>query len=152
MTTFLPFETRVLDFVLAGDLPSLGILRLQRRAATVLARHSMFAGVYTALSVPPSAPPTPRSSFKLGGDVWFQLRGTKGPGGVTLVISNGYLSDLATFNFANLVDPWPAEPVFLFLRYIEDDPSGGIEQSLLRFTDKRDLAGLRLVIEPTGAA
>ncbi len=128
----LELERRVLDMLLAGDLPVLQRLRHQLTLAKVKSRQFTGKGFFTNFesAVDSSSAVTP-ANFELA-DIAGKVSGT--PCGFILFIRGGFVSFLEGFTYGE--DPWPENSGPIELHYLRH-PSAG--SSSLVPADVRDL-------------
>lgn len=105
METLNALERDVLDKLLAGDHPSLMVLRRQLEASLVKERKFSGKGFFTELHVPEDAPPAPTSKSRVRfGDVIADVEGVEHGVGFLLFIDDGRLVMLEGYTFEG---PWP---------------------------------------------
>jgi len=109
------FERAVLEKLLAGDHPVLGILRDQLDQCHVKSRESTGHGFFTNFEVDRFAgpPPAPVQRIRID-DVGATINGLKHGAGFVLFVVDGYMDFLEGFSYD---EPWPPEVVDYSLRY-----------------------------------
>lgn len=95
-------EQAVLDKQLAGDHPTLGVLRIQAESARVVERRKTGVGFFCDFEVEAGAP-TVEGDFQIS-DVHGELAGLDHGVGFVLFVRSGRLSMLEGFTFD---EPWP---------------------------------------------
>ena len=106
-------ESAVLDALLAGDDPTLVVLRRQAAAAKLSAREETGVGFILTFDVPASEQPLATADFHFG-DVSATVEGLKNGAGFVLFIRNGRLVALEGYSYD---EAWPEEPGAFVLSY-----------------------------------
>ena len=88
-----PLERELMDALLDGDDPVLGVLRDQLCQSRVVSRDYTGSGFFTYFSVSDSAQLAQADAMQLG-DVWFGLQGRPEGGDALLWVANGVLHSL----------------------------------------------------------
>ena len=128
-----PIERQVLEFMTAGNHPTLAVLRGQLESAYVSERESTGGGFFAQLSVPPTAPRLPVNRRFSIGDVGAEVEGLKRGGAFFLFIEGGVLEMLE--GVAN-AEEWPADAPLTRLFYLRPEAPGSAQ---LVETAERDL-------------
>lgn len=110
-------EGRVMNMLLAGNEPELGVLREQYRVAEVRQRTFTGVGFFVLFSVPPSAPrvAAPHSAFHIGdvqGDIEGQLVA------FAVHVADGAVTALEGATFEG---PWPEDDDTIRLSYFDGE-------------------------------
>jgi hypothetical protein len=114
-------ERRVLEMLLAGDHPVLGILRAQFPRAKVVQREFTGVGFSTHFEIPSDVARLPdQRSFELG-DVHADMPGLEAGVDFILFIREGAIDFLEGFTYGD--DAWPAAITAFTLSY--DQAMGG---------------------------
>jgi hypothetical protein len=122
MTTQAELERRVIEMLLAGEEPSLAILRRQLDGTTVSSRKFTGVGFYTEFIVSPEFERVAKlASFKLG-DVNGSAANIEHGMGFLLYITDGCVSMLEGYTYG---EPWPKEVIGAKLSY-----SGGVGRDM----------------------
>jgi len=100
-----PLERCVMDMILAGDDPTLEVLREQFNAAECTERTLTGAGFYTKFSVPSAIPRVTGRKLSHLGDVKAEVEGMQHGAGFVLHLREGAIDYLEGFSYD---DPWPA--------------------------------------------
>ena len=109
-------ERKALEMLLAGDHPSLVVLREQLAVVDVQDREFSGVGFFTELRVPPSAARLDGRPRLIIGDVYAEVSGLEHPVGFLLFVSEGALDMLECFIHD---DQWPAsEPTLVRAYYV----------------------------------
>jgi hypothetical protein len=125
-------ERNVLAMLLAGDHPSLTVLREQFAVVEVEAREFSGVGFFTELRVPPSAPRLEGRPRLIIGDVHAEVSGLEHPVGFLLFVSDGALDMLECFIYD---DQWPTHaPTLMRAYYVHTGERGEVVE-----TPSRDL-------------
>jgi hypothetical protein len=131
-------EKTVLDLQLAGDDPTLEILRIQLRAAATLSREFTGCGFSTHFAVPESMPRVNgRHNFEIF-DVVADVAGLVAGAGFILFIRDGVLSFLEGVTYGD--EEWPADVAAITPYYVHHEPA---DSPMLRPCGVRDLSQLR---------
>jgi hypothetical protein len=107
-------ERKALEMLLAGDHPSLAVLREQLALADVAGRRFSGVGFFTELRVPPSARRLDDVPRLIIHDVYAEVSGLEHPVGFLLFITDGVLDTLECFIHD---DQWPSSPPSLVRAY-----------------------------------
>lgn len=108
-------ERRVMEMLLAGDHPILGILRAQFDRAKVVRREFSGVGFFTHFEIPSDVARLPgQRSFELG-DVHADMPGLAAPVGFILFIRDGAIDFLEGYTYGD--DVWPEEITTFRLSY-----------------------------------
>jgi hypothetical protein len=110
------FETRVLDACLAGDDPTLAVLRAQAQAATVARREHTGDGVRTYFDVPQACPAIEPEAMNFT-DVDLEVAGIEDGASVSLWIIRGRLAFLEVVAYDGT---WPVAPELRGLAYLQE--------------------------------
>ncbi|MCX5741652.1 MAG: hypothetical protein NT062_04030 [Proteobacteria bacterium] len=116
MTALNEIEGAVLDKLLAGEIPTLQILRSQRDHLCVMKREFTGVGFYTEFGHPPGAARLRAPMRVRFGDVLADIRGLEHGAGFVLFIDDGLITMLEGYSTAN--EPWPELTAPLSLRYL----------------------------------
>jgi hypothetical protein len=126
-------EGIVLDLLLAGDDPSLAVLRRQLSHTEVVEREFTGVGFFTRLRVPPAAPVLEQRPRLVIGDVYGKIAHLEHEAGFLLFVTDGVLDRLECF----IVDKaWPSNASLERAFYMRPDAPGS---SRLIETKTRDL-------------
>src|ERR1044071_9578996 len=98
-------ERRVMEFLLAGDLPVLSVLRKQYAAASITGRDFSGVGVFTKFQVPTQVERVTPPGFTIS-DIAYELSGVQNGGSAVLFIPYGALDLLELYNWT---DDWPQD-------------------------------------------
>jgi hypothetical protein len=109
-------EQAVLDKLLAGDHPTLGVLRRQSEHARLAKRENTGSGFYCDFAADKEVPSVQRD-FQIG-DVHAELDGLTHGAGFVLFVRGGMLSMLEGFSYD---EPWPNEIRGFSLRYLDPE-------------------------------
>jgi hypothetical protein len=107
-------EAAVLEMLLRGDHPLLGVLRSQPASASVSSRELTGWSFFTKFEVPPSAPRSTPPKFQVG-DVEATVPGRELPLGLVVFIDDGRLLMLEGHTYGEA--PWPETLDTFTLRY-----------------------------------
>jgi hypothetical protein len=103
METLTNVEREALNWLLAGDIPGLDVLREQAIETNAEFRETSHHGFYTSLWVDPRAPILQDISLTLS-DVMAEVPGLRGPLGFVLFVDAGVLKMLEGYA---IDDKWP---------------------------------------------
>lgn len=103
MEALTPLERAVLDKLLAGDDPTLAILRAQAESAQLRSRKNTGVGFYCYFDVPDDIERIGRATFRLG-DVNATMKGLSHGAGFVLFVKDGRLDNLEGYTYD---EPWP---------------------------------------------
>ena len=136
-----------MEFLLAGDLPTLHLLRDQYARSSVEHREYSGVGVFSDFKVSADAPRVTPLNFTIS-DISYELANVENGGSAVLFIRDGALSTLELYNWT---DDWPADPEITALTYLVPKKPGTKE---FVPSDTRDLNVLLAEIEEesSGAA
>jgi len=98
-----PFEKKVMEVFLDGDLPELEILRNQLEKATIKKRKFTGHGFFLDFDVPDDCPKLEKTAGQID-DISLSLKGLENGGGCVLFISDGKLAVLEGFAYD---EDWP---------------------------------------------
>lgn len=130
---FTQLEGIVLNLLLAGDDPSLPVLRRQLSQAEVVEREFTGVGFFTRFQVSPAAPVLEQRSRLVIGDVYAQIAHLEHHAGFLLFVTGGVLVRLEGF----IVDEaWPSNASLERAFYMRPEAPGS---SRLIETGTRDL-------------
>ncbi|SRR6266404_1763202 len=107
-------ERRVMEFLLAGDLPILRLLRDQYAHVSVENREYSGVGVFSDFTVRADAPRVTPPNFTIS-DISYELANVQNGGSAVLFIRDGALSMLELYNWT---DDWPADLDITALTYL----------------------------------
>jgi len=107
-----------MELLLAGDDPTLNVLREQYRVAYVMKRELTGAGFHLAFSVAPAAPRLDARRSLHFGDVKAEIEGLQYGASFVLHVRDGAIDSLEGFSYD---EPWPANVHRFRLSYIEGD-------------------------------
>jgi hypothetical protein len=96
--------TRLLEELLRGDAPQLGVLRDQARKARIDSVEVTGVGFFAHLEVPDDSPMIDEPRLA-GGNATIELRGLRHGAGCVLFVDDGRLSVLEGYTFAG--EAWP---------------------------------------------
>ncbi|UHQ18807.1 hypothetical protein LVB87_11505 [Lysobacter sp. KIS68-7] len=113
-------EKRVIDACLAGDHPTLSILRHQAKGITVVDRRHTGVGAYIDFAVDDAAPRLDPGSVIIG-DIDLEVAGVT-DGVATLLYA--YDGRLQFLEFATYDDEWPEDPTLLRIAYFKERSIG----------------------------
>jgi hypothetical protein len=99
------FEQAVLEKLLAGDHPVLGVLRAQAHAGQLASREYTGAGFFLSFDVPLDAPALATKDFRFG-DVNAAVDGLQYGAGFVVFVRGGRLDTLEGYSYE---EPWPKE-------------------------------------------
>lgn len=99
------FEEAVIEKLLNGDNPVLGILRTQSQLGSVATRDATGVGFYTSFTIPADAPRLMVDDFQLE-DVGAEVDGLEHGAGFVLYVQGGALHLLEGYSYD---EPWPDE-------------------------------------------
>ena len=112
-------EPTVMELLLAGDDPTLTVLRDQFHAANVTGRMLTGVGFFLDFSVPPDVPRLQGQTLAYHlGDVAAEIEGLKHGAGFVLHVRHGEIACLEGFSYG---EPWPANVERFRASYIEGD-------------------------------
>ena len=111
-------ERRVMDMLLAGEDPTLDVLRDQFRVADVTERELTGVGFFITFLVPPGVPRLKGSKLSHLGDVKAEIRGLQHGADFVLHLCDGAIDYLEGCSFD---EPWPANVEEFRVSYIEGD-------------------------------
>ena len=131
-------ERRVMKKILAGDHPSLAVLRAQYDIARVDGRDFSGSGFFTHYSVPAAAPRVSPPRLQLS-DLHLELAGSEYGAGVILFIDQGVLETLEVYMWA---EEWPAEPDITAVYYLHETPHADGRGYDLTPSRERDLSAM----------
>ena len=112
---------RLLPLLLAGDHPTLGVLREQLRRARIGSIELSGVGFFADIEVPPDAPKADPPNIT-GGDAVIELTGVEHAAGCVLFVRDGYLSMLEGFTYA---DEWSEDAKVLDVKDVFPIHPGG---------------------------
>lgn len=118
----LPLERTVLDFALAGDHPTLDILRRQAQAVTVVARDLTGHGFFTQLAVDATRAAIGGGPRLVISDLDGQTDALAHGVGFNVFVEDGYLAVIEGFSFD---EPWPMGLSEVTLSYSTSIAPGG---------------------------
>jgi hypothetical protein len=107
-------ERRVMDLLLAGELPALTRLREQYARASIASREYSGVGVFTNFAVPADVARVTPPNFTIS-DITYELANVENGGSAVLFIRDGALSMLELYNWT---DEWPTEVHMTSLTYL----------------------------------
>jgi hypothetical protein len=125
-------ETIAMGMLLAGEHPTLVVLRDQLAVAKVADREFSGVGFFVHFQVPASSPRADEVRLVIG-DVYAKLTGLEHDAGFLLFVSDGALDMLECFI---VDDRWPTEPEIVHVYYVRREGNGN---SALIETNIRDL-------------
>ena len=138
MSAFDEFERTILDFLLAGDDPTLAALRDQIKAAVIISREFTGVGFFSRIAVPDYVERlSGRKNCELS-DVVAHLGGLKHEVGFVVFVRDGVLKTFEGFTYAE--EPWPDEVRLTDTYYVHHEPADG---PMLRPCAVRDINQLR---------
>ena len=103
-----------MEFLLAGDLPILRLLRDQYAHASVQKREYSGVGVFSDFNVSAEAPRVTPANFTIS-DISYELANVQNGGSAVLFIREGALSMLELYNWT---DGWPPDLEITSLTYL----------------------------------
>jgi hypothetical protein len=107
-----------MELLLAGDDPTLNVLREQYRVAEVIKRELTGVGFHVAFSVPPAAAHLDVGKSLHFGDVKAEVEGLQYGAGFVLHVCDGAIGQLEGYSYD---EPWPVNVDRFHLSYIEGD-------------------------------
>jgi hypothetical protein len=108
-------ERKVMEMLLAGDDPTLNVLREQYRVADVTKRELTGVGFFLNFAVPPGAARLAGSGSLHLGDVAAQMEGLQHGAGFILFVREGAIDFLEGFSYD---EPWPPSVEGFRLSYV----------------------------------
>jgi hypothetical protein len=115
MSALNEIEGAVLDMLLAGEIPTLHVLRAQRERLFVTKREFSGVGFFTEFGHPPDVVRLQTPKRVRFGDVLADLEGLEHGAGFVLFIDDGLITMLEGYSTAN--EPWPESLARCVLRY-----------------------------------
>ena len=112
---FETLERAVMDLLLAGDHPTLVVLRDQFSSSRVSRRQLTGVGFFTEIQVSDETPRVRDPASFVFGDVQAELEGLNHGAGFLLYVRNGVLHTLEGFTYD---EPWPQQIVLRRLLYV----------------------------------
>ena len=132
------FERTILDFLLAGDDPTLAALRDQFKAAVIISREFTGVGFFSRIAVPDYVERlSGRKNLEIG-DVIGHLAGLKHEVGFVLFVRDGALKTLEGFTYGE--ERWPDEVRLTDVYYVHHEPP---DNPMLRPCAVRDIDQLK---------
>jgi hypothetical protein len=107
-----------MEMLLAGDDPTLDVLRKQFRLADVTDRQLTGVGFYVTFSVPSEVQRVEVRKLSHLGDVKAEIEGLQHGAGFVLHLSDGAIRCLEGYSYD---EPWPANADTFCVSYIEGD-------------------------------
>lgn len=111
-----PLERRVMEMIVAGDDPTLDILREQFQAAHCTDRTLTGVGFFTRFSVPPTIPRVQGRKLSYLGDVKADVHGLQHGAGFVLHLREGAIDYLEGYSYD---EPWPETVQHFHVSYID---------------------------------
>jgi hypothetical protein len=111
-----PLERKAMELLLAGDDPTLNVLREQYHVGEVIKRELTGAGFHVAFSVPPAAVRLDARKSLHFGDVKAEIEGLQYGAGFVLHVRDGVIDQLEGYSYD---EPWPVNVDSFHLSYIE---------------------------------
>ena len=113
-----PLERLAMDMLLAGDDPTLKILREQFRVTAVLDRKLTGVGFFVTFSVPPGARRIEGKKLSYLGDVKAEIKGLQHGADFVLHFRDGAIDYLEGCSYD---EPWPAGTESCRVAYIDGE-------------------------------
>jgi hypothetical protein len=109
-------EKEILKFLLAGDDPTLEVLRIQYFTSKVIKRELTGVGFFLSFSVAPEAPRLESPKSLHFGDVKADIEGLQNGAGFVLHINEGAIDELEGYSYD---EPWPVNVDKFHISYID---------------------------------